>query len=72
MGAIRISLIPSINAYYMSVWPGKKSPDRASSLTTEMTILLLITPILLALPKWHIQLSFWVQNTSLQSLTTQI
>ncbi|MFT5881867.1 MAG: beta-lactamase regulating signal transducer with metallopeptidase domain [Crocinitomicaceae bacterium] len=67
MDAIRISLILSISAYFMSVWLGKKSPARASSLTSGMTILLLIAPILLTLPKWHIQLSWLNQETSGQS-----
>ncbi len=67
MDAIRISLVLSITAYFMSVWLGKKSPARASSLTAGMTILLLIAPILLALPKWHIQLSWLNQETSSQS-----
>lgn len=67
MDAIRISLILSITAYFMSVWLGKKSPARASSLTAGMTILLLIVPILLTLPKWHIQFSWLNQETSSQS-----
>jgi beta-lactamase regulating signal transducer with metallopeptidase domain len=67
MDAIRISLILSITAYFMSVWLGRKSPARASSLTAGMTILLLLAPILLTLPKWHIQLNWLNQGTPSQS-----
>lgn len=64
MDPISMPLILSITAYFMSVWLGKKSPARASSLTTGMTLLLLIAPLLLTLPKWHIQLS-WLDRSIL-------
>lgn len=60
MYAISISLILSAIAYSMSVFIGKKNPARAAALTTGLTLLLFLTPLFLALPKWHIETA-WIE-----------
>lgn len=71
MDAFSISIILSIFAYSMSVWLGKKNPVRAASLTAGMTILLLLAPLLLALPKWHVETDWFTVTPSANSTTEE-
>lgn len=51
-----ISLLLSILAYAGSSWLGRKDLRSVSGFTAKMLSLLLITPLLMLLPKWQIEL----------------
>jgi len=51
------SIILSGLALALSVWMGRKNPVRSSGLTAGMLVLLMLAPILLWLPKVHMEVS---------------
>ncbi len=50
------SIILSVLALSLSIWMGKRNPVRSSGLTAGMLVLLMFTPLLLWLPKVHLNL----------------
>lgn len=63
-----ISLILTLIAYAGSSWLGRRHPSKVSEFTAKMLGLLLLTPLLLLLPKWQLDLRF-LANVALSPAT---
>ena len=58
------SIIISVIALALSMWMGRRNPVRSSGLTAGMLVLLMITPLLLWVPKVHLNVDLpWASST---------
>lgn len=63
---ILTSIILSVLALALSMWMGRRNPVRSSSLTAGMLVLLMLSPLLLWMPKIHLDLP-WAREVVTQS-----
>jgi len=65
------SIILSVMALSLSMWIGKRNPVRSSGLTAGMLVLLMIAPLLLWMPKVHLDMNIpWISTEVKSEITS--